>query len=67
MMSRSLVILVFLIGLQTTLPARAAPQPPTEAPAGFVTPTLVQKPGSKSFSNGIAEPPGDTFALDQQI
>jgi hypothetical protein len=67
MMSSSLVILVFLIGLQTTLPARSAPQPPTEAPAGFDTPTLVHKPGSKSFSNGIAEPPGDTFGLDQQI
>jgi CxxC motif-containing protein (DUF1111 family) len=56
-----------LIGPQTTLPARAAPQPPAEAPTGFDTPTLVQKPGSKSFSNGIAEPPGDTFGLDQQI
>jgi CxxC motif-containing protein (DUF1111 family) len=56
-----------MIGLQTTLSARAAPQPPTEAPAGFDTPTLVEKPGSKSSSNGIAEPPGDTFVLDQQI
>jgi CxxC motif-containing protein (DUF1111 family) len=67
MMSRSLVVLVSLIGLQTTLSVRAAPQPPTEAPAGFDTPTLVQKPGSKSFSNGIAQPPGDTFVLDQQV
>ena len=38
----------------------------TEAPTGFDTPTLVQSPGSKSVSNGIAEPPGDTYALDQQ-
>ena len=37
-----------------------------EAPAGFETPTLVQNQGSKSVSNGIIEPPGDTFALDQQ-
>ena len=47
----------------------------TEAPAGFTTPTLGQtvsrtgelvgNPGSQSISNGIAEPPGDTFALDQ--
>ena len=47
----------------------------TEAPAGFTTPTLGQivgpdgkligNPGSQSVSNGIAEPPGDTFALDQ--
>jgi CxxC motif-containing protein (DUF1111 family) len=38
----------------------------TEAPAGFDTPTLVEHPGSLSKSNGIEEPPGDTFALDQQ-
>ena len=45
-----------------------AQQTATEAPAGFDTPTLqVQNAGSQSFSNGIAEPPGDTFALDQQI
>ena len=45
-----------------------AQQTATEAPAGFDTPTLqVQNAGSQSFSNGIAEPPGDTYALDQQI
>ncbi len=47
----------------------------TEAPAGFTTPTLglavtltgelTGNAGSQSVSNGIAEPPGDTFALDQ--
>ena len=37
----------------------------TEAPAGFKTPTLSKNPGSKSVSNGIPEPPHDTFALDQ--
>jgi CxxC motif-containing protein (DUF1111 family) len=52
-----------------------AQQPATEAPAGFTTPTLgqtfsptgdlVTNSGSQSVSNGIAEPPGDTFALDQ--
>jgi len=36
-----------------------------EAPAGFKTPTLSKHPGSKSVSNGIPEPPKDTFALDQ--
>ena len=50
-------------------------QSQTEAPAGFTTPTLGQTidstreltaiPGSQSVSNGIEEPPGDTFALDQ--
>src|SRR5437879_2602136 len=66
MMSRSALVLVALTGLQTPLAAGSAP-PATEAPAGFDTPTLVQNPGSRSSSNGIAEPPGDTFGLDQQI
>ena len=63
---RSSVILVFSIAVQAPLTVRSAP-PPTEAPAGFDTPTLVQDPGSRSFSNGLAEPPGDTFVRDQQV
>jgi CxxC motif-containing protein (DUF1111 family) len=35
-----------------------------EAPAGFNTPSFN---GAQSVNNGMAEPPGDTFALDQQI
>jgi CxxC motif-containing protein (DUF1111 family) len=58
-------MLASLIALPVSQGARSAP--PTEAPAGFDTPTLIQNPGSKSSSNGIAEPPGDTFVLDQQI
>jgi CxxC motif-containing protein (DUF1111 family) len=42
-----------------------AQQSPTEAPTGFDTPTLAQNQGSRSVSNGIAQPPGDTYALDQ--
>jgi len=38
-----------------------------EAPSGFDTPTLAQKPGSKSSGNGLVEPAGDTFELDQQV
>ncbi len=51
-------LLIGLVGI--------AQQSLTEAPAGFDTPTLTQNQGSQSVSNGIAEPPGDTFALDQQ-
>src|SRR5580704_15628244 len=40
-------------------------QAATEAPTGFSTPTVTQDPGSQSTSNGIPEPAGDTFALDQ--
>jgi CxxC motif-containing protein (DUF1111 family) len=48
--------------------ALVAQQGPTEAPAGFDTPTLqFQNAGSQSASNGITEPPGDTFALDQSF
>jgi CxxC motif-containing protein (DUF1111 family) len=52
-----------------------AQQTVTEAPSGFNTPTvqatisptgeLTIAAGSQSVSNGIQEPPGDTFALDQ--
>jgi CxxC motif-containing protein (DUF1111 family) len=45
--------------------ALLAAQQVAEAPAGFDTPTLADNPGSQSMSNGAAEPPGDTFALDQ--
>src|SRR5882672_1579123 len=44
-----------------------APPPvgaPTEAPAGFNTPSF---DGAHSISNGLVEPPGDTFARDQQV
>jgi len=47
--------------------AVAAQQALTEAPTGFDTPTVVENPGSRSVSNGIAEPAGDSFARDQQI
>jgi len=58
---------VVLLGvLAAACPAMAQPSA-TEAPAGFDTPTLAANPGSQSTSNGIAEPPGDTYALDQQI
>jgi CxxC motif-containing protein (DUF1111 family) len=39
--------------------------PPVDAPTGFSTPTLSENPGSKSESNGMAEPTGDTFISDQ--
>ena len=67
MMRRSTIALVFSLAMQMPLLAQNGGQAPTEAPAGFDTPTLVNGPGSKSSSNGIAEPPGDRFALDQQI
>jgi len=67
MMRRSTVALVYFLGLQMPLLAQTGSQAPPEAPAGFDTPTLVSNPGSKSSSNGIAEPTGDRFALDQQI
>jgi len=44
--------------------ARVAADSPTEAPAGFNTPSFN---GAQSVSNGIVEPAGDTYALDQQI
>jgi len=42
-----------------------AQQGATEAPMGFTTPQLTQNPAAQTLSNGLAEPPGDTFAADQ--
>jgi CxxC motif-containing protein (DUF1111 family) len=44
--------------------ARVTAKSATEAPAGFNTPSFN---GAQSVSNGIVEPPGDTFAKDQEI
>jgi CxxC motif-containing protein (DUF1111 family) len=60
-----LAVAVLLAGVMAVGLAGVAQQGPTEAPAGFDTPTLAQNPGSQSISNGIVEPPGDTYALDQ--
>src|ERR1700746_1998597 len=66
MRSRFTLVVIALFATLRPLLSQAVP-PPTEAPAGFDTPTLVQHPGSKSSSNGIAQPPGDSFARDQQV
>jgi CxxC motif-containing protein (DUF1111 family) len=47
-------------GAEAQSPAGA----PTEAPAGFNTPSFNS---AHSISNGIVELPGDTFARDQQV
>jgi hypothetical protein len=63
---KSLSVTVLLVGGVMAMGlAGVAQQAPTEAPAGFDTPTLAQNPGSQSISNGIAQAPGDTYALDQ--
>lgn len=64
-MRKHFIYLIPVAGLLAAMAIRAD-QSATEAPTGFDTPTLVSQPGSQSSSNGIAEPAGDTFALDQQ-
>jgi CxxC motif-containing protein (DUF1111 family) len=59
-----LILLLALLAMDIAVVAR---EDATKAPAGFDTPTLVQNPGSQSISNGIAQPAGDTYALDQTI
>ena len=59
-----LLFCVPIIVLGIALITRAQ-QTGTEAPAAFATPTLASNPGSLSVNNGLTEPTGDTFALDQ--
>src|SRR6516165_6777888 len=64
MLSTSLLV----SGLSITIGMLAQQGIQAEAPAGFDPPTLqTANAGSQSQSNGISEPPGDTFARDQQI
>jgi CxxC motif-containing protein (DUF1111 family) len=66
LMGRKLSLVVCLLGAFVFATGGIAQESATEAPAGFDTPTLSQNQGSQSVSNGIGEPPGDTYALDQQ-
>lgn len=67
-MKRNRSLYVFVLVLLGVLAlAGIAQQSLTDAPAAFATPTLSQNQGSQSISNGIAEPAGDTYALDQSI
>jgi len=65
MLHKCLAVAIFFVGVMAVGLAGVAQQSPTEAPAGFDTPTLAQNPGSQSVSNGIAQPSGDSYALDQ--
>ncbi|MBV9266169.1 MAG: hypothetical protein JO061_08385 [Acidobacteriaceae bacterium] len=62
---RKSFIALSCVAVVASLGIVAHEHPFTEAPAGFDSPTLAVNPGSQSVSNGIQEPPGDTFALDQ--
>jgi hypothetical protein len=60
MRQKFIAVLVLLVAIVAVGLAGLAQDAPTEAPARFDTPTLVQNPGSQSHSNGIAQPAGDT-------
>src|ERR1700751_3608618 len=56
---------VLLLGALAIVLAGVAEQAPSEPPTGFDTPPLAENAGSQSVSNGIAQPLGDTYVLDQ--
>jgi CxxC motif-containing protein (DUF1111 family) len=64
---RKVLLSVCLFGALTAITigfVGLAQESAKEAPAGFNTPSFN---GAQSISNGIVEPHGDTFALDQQV
>ncbi len=64
---KNVLLCVFLFAALDVLGTglvRVAAKSATEAPAGFDTPSFN---GAQSISNGIVEPPGDTYARDQQV
>ena len=63
-LSVCLLAAVVSLAIGTTGISQQSAQSAAEAPSGFNTPSF---DGNHSISNGIAEPPGDTFALDQQV
>src|ERR1700758_3735441 len=65
MIHKWMLAVVILLAVLAVGVEGLAQQSATEAPTGFDTPTLAQNPGLQSSSNGIAQPPGDTYALDQ--
>jgi hypothetical protein len=67
MRQKFIAVFVLLVAVAAIGLAGRAQDAPSEAPAGFDTPTLVQNPGSQSQSNGIAQPAGDAYANDQKV
>lgn len=65
MFKNSISAVVFVSGAPVFSVVSVAEQPPTVSPTGFDTPGLEQNQGSQSVGNGIAQLPGDMFALDQ--
>jgi len=64
-MKRKSVLYLCAGAVMTAAVAIVAQVAPTEAPSGFTTPSLTQSPAPATVSNGLAEPPGDTFVADQ--
>jgi hypothetical protein len=71
MIRRSAIVVVSILSVHAAVYAQDlqpdALRRASEAPAGFDTPAVVAQPGSKSKSNGLDEPPGDTFEIDQRV
>jgi cytochrome c553 len=66
MRTRDLILLSTAAAAFATGLALIAQQTAADAPAGFTTPPLTRNPQPPTLSNGLPEPPGDTFVVDQE-
>jgi CxxC motif-containing protein (DUF1111 family) len=63
--TRQNILLSLLAATLTVAAGLIAQNAPTEAPASFATPPLSANLPPSSVSNGVVEPAGDTFLIDQ--
>src|SRR5262249_8689550 len=64
---RTNLLLSLIVAALTLAAGLIAQNAASEAPAGFTTPPITANAPPQSVGNGLEEPAGDTFAVDQGV